>query len=565
MTLETARRVLTAFFTTDKPEVLALKGAWGVGKTFTWQQVVRDNKNRVALENYCYVSLFGVSSVAEIKTAIFAKTQGIARSDDAIQFAPRTVLARVFERVKPWTRLASRFRELPVISQISVSIEILAPYLIQKGVICLDDLERLNPKVKPEEILGLITELKEEKGCKIILIYNDAELKKAEAFAKYIEKVVDFELPFAPTAEEAAGVALPNYLSYRDLISTYTVRLGITNIRILRRIEALAARLYTATRTMHAGVFESAICILALLVWCRYDQDKVSNKPPLDFVLTWNSFEWVAQGLDKQRVGEPSEAWADQLHEYGLRGADEFMRSINKFIQQGFLEGSGFSEEAAKLNETLRAGDQERPFSEAWNLFHHSFDDNRTELVNGLVQSAKSAVKQVSVGDLHSTVHVLRELGESKLADEVLEHYIEMHADTPRIFDLSAHPFSGKIDDPTLRTRFAEEWNKRLVKMTLLEVATAIAERNGWSNEHIELLKSASVDDFYRLFKEQRGDLLRRIVKACLRFERMSGHTDIGEKTRTALVRIAQENRLNELRVETYGVSLEHPMDTKSH
>jgi hypothetical protein len=44
-------------------------------------------------------------------------------------------------------------------------------------LICLDDFERM-PKdgMQMEEVLGFVTTLKEEKNCKVVLIFNDEEL-----------------------------------------------------------------------------------------------------------------------------------------------------------------------------------------------------------------------------------------------------------------------------------------------------------------------------------------------------------------------------------------------------
>ena len=60
MTTATVRSVVERFLKSSDPEVLVLKGAWGVGKTYAWNKWVADSKNALPLKSYCYVSLFGI-------------------------------------------------------------------------------------------------------------------------------------------------------------------------------------------------------------------------------------------------------------------------------------------------------------------------------------------------------------------------------------------------------------------------------------------------------------------------------------------------------------------------
>jgi hypothetical protein len=45
-------------------------------------------------------------------------------------------------------------------------------------IICFDDFERLSSKIDLKDIMGLISYLKEQKICKILLIMNEKELDK---------------------------------------------------------------------------------------------------------------------------------------------------------------------------------------------------------------------------------------------------------------------------------------------------------------------------------------------------------------------------------------------------
>jgi Cdc6-like AAA superfamily ATPase len=73
MSFKLVERAINDFLASRTPEVMCLIGKWGIGKTFSWKFFLKKAKdeNRLALEKYSYVSLFGLSSVDQLKSAIF--------------------------------------------------------------------------------------------------------------------------------------------------------------------------------------------------------------------------------------------------------------------------------------------------------------------------------------------------------------------------------------------------------------------------------------------------------------------------------------------------------------
>ncbi|MFH1819949.1 MAG: P-loop NTPase fold protein [Pseudomonadota bacterium] len=562
MSVATVKTVVTRFLASETAEVLALKGSWGVGKTFAWNQLVQQHKNDCKVPSYCYVSLFGVSSIAELRTAIFAKTTAVKLIGE--ERSAKTINAewgRIgWETIKDWWHRFSKFKDIPYLKNLSVGLEALAPYLIRKTIICLDDFERLNTeRIKPDEILGFISELKEEKECKIVLIFNEDELQSKDAYRRYREKVIDIEVLFAPTAEEAAELALPTGLAQRETIKKYAISLGIKNIRILRKIASLTRLMQDAIVTLHDGVMEQAVMTLVLLAWCYYDSDE--KRPTLDFIIEWNQMVWGFNESEGKEEDPKRLAWAKVLQDYGLLHMDEFDQTIFKVIECGYLEETGFLEEAGKLDAQLRANELEQSFTEAWNLFHDTFADNQAELVQALVDSFKKSVCYISPLTLNGTTMLLRQLGQAAIADQLIDHYIESRSDEDKLFDLANHPFSGDIRDPAIRERFNKRFTEIHAALPLTDAVKHIAAKNGWSREHIEALKAANEDDFYQLFKQDHGESLGAVVKACLQFEGWEEHRKIGQMARAAIVRIGKETPLNAIRVRRYGVAIEEPKD----
>ena len=64
---------LKRFLEKGEHKVLAIKGEWGIGKTFFWKQFFENNKSIVNHVAYFYISLFGIREISELKRQVFAK------------------------------------------------------------------------------------------------------------------------------------------------------------------------------------------------------------------------------------------------------------------------------------------------------------------------------------------------------------------------------------------------------------------------------------------------------------------------------------------------------------
>lgn len=561
MSLTTVKTVAARFLKSDKSDVLALKGAWGVGKTHAWNKLILECKNDIKLPNYCYVSLFGISSIAELRTAIFTKTQSVrllgARLDaETINNEWGGIVAA---QTKKLFRFGSGIiKELPYGKNITVGLETLAPHFIRNTIVCFDDFERLsssNGSIKAEDVLGLISELKEEKGCKVILIFNEEKLASKDVYSKYREKVVDVELLYDPTPDEAAEIALPANLPCRPSVKKHCVILGVKNIRVLRKIVALVEMMYEVAGKHHRKVMEQAVQTIIVLAWCYFDGD--GKKPTLEFIREWNQFAWSFKEIKGDDVDPTKAAWNKQLQSYGLTHLDEFDLTLFKVIECGYLEETGFEAAASDLNDHYHALDLEQSFTAAWDLFHNTFADNQAELEQALHDSFKKSVKHISPLNLNGTTNLLRQLGRADIADELIDFYLDARANDEGILDLDEHPFSGDIRDPAIWKKFAERKAEKHSTISLGAAVQHIAEHGGWSRVHLEALKAASQNDYYALFKQNHGQNLSKIVGSCLQFESWEEHKTIGQQARAALIRIGKENQLNAIRVRRHKITVE--------
>ena len=77
MSTAIVRNVILDFIKDDRPSVLVLRGAWGVGKTHFWKSCISENPQS-SRSTYSYVSMFGISTIQQLQLSVFIN----ARSQD---------------------------------------------------------------------------------------------------------------------------------------------------------------------------------------------------------------------------------------------------------------------------------------------------------------------------------------------------------------------------------------------------------------------------------------------------------------------------------------------------
>ena len=167
-------------------KVIMLSGKWGSGKTHFWQkqiQTVLENKDK-KIPNH-YVSLYGKTSIQEIKNEIFLKVFESVDSYEVIEkgkaLAKNTVglatsffgaisvlgvnldLSKVTD--KPFEKLENVLDD----KKLKKTIE----YLNSGAIICFDDFERKSKDIDLNDLFGFITQLTLNFDCKVVIILND--------------------------------------------------------------------------------------------------------------------------------------------------------------------------------------------------------------------------------------------------------------------------------------------------------------------------------------------------------------------------------------------------------
>jgi hypothetical protein len=215
------QREIERFLRSEEPEVLCITGEWGVGKTYNWQLMLDHLRSarKIGLGRYSYVSLFGLNSLDAFRQSIFENMEFILPDGEA---AFDRMLARGNQFFQQGKKAIGAISAVPKLGEAMGKIA--SPFLfssIRNQIICVDDLERRGDGLTVKDVFGLISFLREQRSCKVVLLLNETKLESAAAsqFSDYFEKTVDTKVVFAPTATEAAKIAFAGDGHLTTLIS----------------------------------------------------------------------------------------------------------------------------------------------------------------------------------------------------------------------------------------------------------------------------------------------------------------------------------------------------------
>ena len=559
MTLtERAQAEIKRFLSTEDAETLCFSGHWGVGKTYTWQTILTKarNANEVGLKRYAYVSLFGINSLDDLKLTIFENSDFLLKEDASTTGHAKDIGNWLYRLGRKSTPIASEL----LLGKLIKSGGALFFSTVRDQIVCIDDLERRGSGLAVKDVLGLISFLKEQRRCKVALLLNEDELDddgRAE-FTGNLEKVIDIKLAFSPTAAESAAIALTGPGAANEQLKANCTRLGIANIRVIKKIERHSGQLESLLTGLHDRVMQQALQSLCLFAWSKY-QPEVA--PRLAFLKAKRGGDFA--GLSNRAEPTPEEAaWNALLQVYDFGVIDDFDAAILDGIEVGYFDPERVKAEAEKVHQERMRQDQDVAFTDAWNPYHDSFADNAAEVGQSLYDSFKVNFATITPSNLHGTIEVLKGIGQADRARELLALYVAQRNEGRDFWDLDQHRFFRNFTDADMINAFAAKHASFAVAaVDPAEVLIKINRSDSWNDRDLNLLAALSIDDYERIFLESTGERLRAVVSAALQFSRIGNATPamqaITNNARGALQRIGARSPLNAMRVQKYGIQVE--------
>jgi hypothetical protein len=443
------------FLSDTAPEVLCIKGKWGIGKTFGWRTFLRKAKKdgTLKLDRYAYISLFGLNSLDELRYALFERTvtgDNIGEDPDPSTFGALVKDRNIGRKLKPIVEGAAAFFNRKGIVDLLAKAAVLT---VRNQLVCLDDLERAGTGLGTREVLGIASLLKEERHCKVVLLLNDEEHDEKDEFTRQLEKVADVTLIFSPTPTEAAAIALTSDTSLVELLKPRIEELGITNIRVIRKIERLARRLMTLLQSYDPIIVSEAIATLVLASW---SVQQPSLAPTIEFLRGYNELA-ISAHFGEKPVDAETERFRTIIANYPFKWANDLDHVIMGAAEAGYFVEAEIKEAADRVAVELKANFLRSDLSCTWrDLYYGSLTTDDDYFLDDLHRNAIKDAAVTTPANINSAVYMLRENGRADQAAEVVDAYMKAHAGKPpEFFEVSDHFSHGDQIEDGLRDAFA--------------------------------------------------------------------------------------------------------------
>jgi KAP-like P-loop domain-containing protein len=539
------------FLTSADPEVLCIVGEWGVGKTYNWQTSVDRlrSERSIALSRYSYVSLFGINSLEGLKNSIFENLEFLVPEGASTMGRLINSANRAFTGAKQYTDMVGA---IPVIGN---AVSRLQPHLfstIRNQIVCIDDLERRGKGLDVKDVFGLISFLREQRGCKIVLLLNEGQLDKeagAKEFADYFEKVIDTKVIFAPTAEEAVNIAITGDDGISKQLAKFCIKLGVSNIRVIKKIERLVQMVVPLVVEFNPVIAQQVVHSLVMFGWCKFDAG--ARPPPLEYLKVGPLVRYVDR-RNGAKATEDEVRWDGIISRYEFGNLDDFDHTLMEFVKVGVLDTEELSRRANVQNANLIRQSKAGSYGSSWRCFHDSFADNEQEVCKSLMDGITNNLDVVSISDVDGVLNIFKGLDRTDLVDALIKFVSENAAPS---FWLTSDFFNrGPVDDALkdIATKRRED-----AKPKLDFEADLVSSAQDFNAEKLAQLAKVPVQQYRDLFLSRTDEQMRRVILSALEHRRILNASDdqkeIVRKAEDALKEIGNMSRLNAIRVSRYA------------
>ncbi|WP_445710441.1 P-loop NTPase fold protein [Flavobacterium sp.] len=183
---------------------LLLTGDWGSGKTYHIKKYIFPLIEKTTDFTPIIVSLYGETEKNNIaQKVLFAYFDSKGKN---VNLGTGTIAKNVknLSEAIPYIKKFVDVEKL--ILGTGENVFRLIPH--DKLLICFDDIERMSDKINVDDFLGIINDLVENKGCKVLLIANEPEIKNG---ITYKEKTIEKTIHFIPNLSEIFDSVVSEY------------------------------------------------------------------------------------------------------------------------------------------------------------------------------------------------------------------------------------------------------------------------------------------------------------------------------------------------------------------
>lgn len=208
--------IMDFYLRMDTNNAIMLSGNWGAGKTYYFKNTLKEKISNTPVfkdntKNYrpILVSLFGLKSVEEIQSEIFLCLFPYLKSAKLKLGA--TIGKAILKGILNLKGLGEYGTFVEGIEEVGISAEKKDLIKFEELVICFDDLERISPNLKIEELIGFINSLVESENVKVLIIANKGKgALSVDTYKDFEEKIIGNTIEFIPDLRTSYDSILKN-------------------------------------------------------------------------------------------------------------------------------------------------------------------------------------------------------------------------------------------------------------------------------------------------------------------------------------------------------------------
>lgn len=183
-------QLLKDLFSKQKlPGAILINGDWGSGKTYFWTKKIMPRLTEVGA---VYISAFGCESINQIKSDLLARRiLSNTTADDSFKSFTKLIKnssTAIAQAVGGLVEKQVGINPIEVFKQLVPNVDPLE-FFPNGAIVCIDDIERCGSDLALK-ILGMISQLIEEKDAKVVVLTDENKLNDLIKEKPYGEKVV---------------------------------------------------------------------------------------------------------------------------------------------------------------------------------------------------------------------------------------------------------------------------------------------------------------------------------------------------------------------------------------
>ncbi|MFA6310991.1 MAG: P-loop NTPase fold protein [Sterolibacterium sp.] len=530
MSLKKTKEQLIRLLGESDCNAIALSGKWGTGKTHLWNEV-KDGSSDEKVKRALYVSLFGLSSVDQVKRKLIETAIPGVESHGGLFDGLKNLF-------KAGVKAASEhYKALAAISDLNLLL--MAPVVLRGKLIVIDDIERKHQNLGIDEVLGFIDEYSNQHGSRFVLVLNDDQLSskgdQEELWKTFREKVIDQEIKLTTSAEEAFSVAIGlAHSAYAEAIERASIACGLTNIRVVVKV-IKATNQILAGRDLEVAV--QARVVPSIVLFSAIHYRGLDDGPDINFALNAGNPDWLGFGRD--RNNEPTaeekreDRWRMLMQELGIHGCDEFEKRLVEFLESGLFEAASIEAIIGRYvveKEAMEARQAAQDFLKRV-LWDHRVDEAQLVAEAAAFPARAGLLDPFVATELDSSLAELP--GGAAIGQAIIDGWIEaFRVNNPTTVD-DENPFNNPLH-PNIQAEFAKVKATAQANATVVDSCMHIMENGGWGPLEEAVMRRATAGDFEIAIREMEDlDKLRRFMRRMIemRLQRATYDPHFGKAT----------------------------------